>query len=252
MKKIYAVLLTLVVLFTVIYARATYTGYTRKSGNGCTCHGSSANSSVVVEITGPSEILAGATATYQVTISGGSGTAVCVDIAASGGTLSAFDTNLKLSGNELITNGTKTYSSGKYTYTFNYKAPSTTGSQTIYATGLPSKNSGWNFAPDKSVKIVSATDVNNLSIPRNFGLEQNYPNPFNPATSISFTLPFEQEITLKLYDLLGNEVKTIAEGFYSAGKHTINFSAGNLTSGIYIYRIESSKFSASKKLMLLK
>lgn len=251
MKKIYAVFLVFVFL-TVIYARASYTGYTRKSGNGCTCHGSNANSSVVVETSGPSEVQIGATATYQVTISGGSGSAVCVDIAVSGGTLSAFDSNLKLSGSELITNGTKTYSNGKYTYKFNYKAPAATGTQTIYATGLSSKNSGWNFAPDKTVKIISATGVEDLALPRQFSLEQNYPNPFNPTTKINFSLPLDEHVTIKLYDMLGNEVKIIASGFYKAGNHTINFSAGELASGTYIYTLESSRYNSSRKLLLLK
>lgn len=251
MKKINVIFLA-IILITVVYARASYTGYTRKSGRGCDCHGSAANNSINVELTGPSEIQVGAVATYQVTISGGSGSAVCVDIATSGGTLSAFDNNLKLSGTELITNGTKTYSNGKYTYTFNYKAPTTTGTYTIYATGLPSKNSGWNFAPDKTVKVTTSTSAENLSFPLDFSLEQNFPNPFNPATAISFTLPFDQLVTITLYDLLGNKVKTISEGFYSSGKHIVDFNASNLTSGVYIYRMESSKFSASKKLLLLK
>jgi len=254
MKKIYAIVF-ITIFVTVVLARATYTGYTRKSGNvGCNCHGSSANSAITVEIAGPTQVQVGSTTTYTVTISGGSGSKVCVDIAASAGTLKAFDSALKLSGTELITNGTKTYSGGKYTYSFNYVAPSVAGSQTIYATGLSSTNSGWNFAPDKTISVVAATDVEDLSLPREFGLDQNYPNPFNPETTISYKLTIPSMVSLKVYDMLGNEVATLVDEFKPAGTFNAKFSISNfqLASGVYLYKLTAGSFMETKKMLLMK
>ncbi|MCX7876804.1 MAG: hypothetical protein N2321_11665, partial [Melioribacteraceae bacterium] len=143
MKKLFISTFLFVIFITIIYARSSYTGYTRKNSTvGCNCHGA-ANPSVIVEITGPNQVQIGKTETFQVSISGGNGSEVCVDIAASVGSLQPYDSNLKLSNNELITNGKKTYgTNGKYVYTFNYTAPNTVGQATLFATGMASKNSG--------------------------------------------------------------------------------------------------------------
>jgi hypothetical protein len=89
-------------------------------------------------------------------------------------------------------------------------------------------------------------------VPTEFELSQNYPNPFNPATTIRFSLPKQTQMKLNLYNMLGELVETIAEGNYEAGNYKINFSASNLPSGVYVYRIESSEFTQTKKMMLLK
>ena len=89
--------------------------------------------------------------------------------------------------------------------------------------------------------------------PNAFALHQNYPNPFNPVTTIPFSLQKEDEITISVYNVLGEMVTTIVQGFFNAGNHSVSFDAGNLTSGTYIYVINSSSgLRASKKLMLLK
>jgi hypothetical protein len=252
MKKIIGILLS-VVFVTILLAHSSYSGYTRKSGSGCTCHGS-ANSSVVVEITGPSQVSTGATTTYQVTISGGSGTAVCVDIAASAGTLSAYDSALKTAGSELISNGTKTYTSGKYKYSFNYTAPTTAGKQTLYATGLPSKNTGWNFAPDKSVEIMSTAgiEVEQNLIPREFMLSQNFPNPFNPSTVINFTVPFRQYMTGQVLDIQGKIISELVNDQIDSGTHQVVWNAQNIATGIYFFRLQSGNSSKTIKLLYLK
>ena len=86
----------------------------------------------------------------------------------------------------------------------------------------------------------------------NYQLFQNYPNPFNPATTIRFDIPKTQHITLKIYDILGREVRTLFNGNAPAGIMAVDFKADGLASGIYIYRITADGFTASKKLMLMK
>ena len=76
-------------------------------------------------------------------------------------------------------------------------------------------------------------------VPTQFELSQNYPNPFNPTTTIRFSLPQASQIKISLYNMLGEQIATIAEGMYEAGNHKVTFSAiGGLPSGAYIYRFE--------------
>jgi len=83
-------------------------------------------------------------------------------------------------------------------------------------------------------------------------LLQNYPNPFNPATSISFELPGKDFVTLKVYDVLGNEVMELVNERQEAGLHTVQFDAKNLPSGTYFYKLQTDKFSDVKKMILIK
>ena len=95
-------------------------------------------------------------------------------------------------------------------------------------------------------------------IPNNFILNQNYPNPFNPSTTIRYGLPFESRVTVKIINILGQEVTTLVNSTQSAGFHEVNFNARNLASGIYFYRISAesldgkTNFVDTKKLMLMK
>ncbi len=111
---------------------------------------------------------------------------------------------------------------------------------------------------DTNVPVASATTItsiesnNDSELPTNFTLEQNYPNPFNPSTTIRFSIPNTGNVSLKIYDLLGQEILTLVNEQLSAGSYNVNFNAGELTSGIYFYRIETGSFTATKKLMLVK
>jgi hypothetical protein len=88
--------------------------------------------------------------------------------------------------------------------------------------------------------------------PNTFALDQNYPNPFNPSTNFRFTLPMASEVRLSVFNILGQEVATVVNTSLTAGEHTYNFDASNLSSGVYFYRLTADKFTATKKMMLMK
>lgn len=83
-------------------------------------------------------------------------------------------------------------------------------------------------------------------------LQQNYPNPFNPATEITFTLPSGDNVRIVVYDLLGKEITTLAEGYLPAGSHTVKFNAFDLSSGIYFYSLQTKDYFKVKKLTVMK
>jgi Secretion system C-terminal sorting domain/Metalloenzyme superfamily len=91
-----------------------------------------------------------------------------------------------------------------------------------------------------------------LGSPSKLELSQNYPNPFNPTTTIKYSLPQPGNVKLTVYNLLGEQVSELVNGFMEAGVHTINFNASELNSGIYIYKIEANGFVQSRKMTLIK
>ena len=98
--------------------------------------------------------------------------------------------------------------------------------------------------------LTGITPVNNL--PAEFKLEQNYPNPFNPATTIKFSLPSQDNVQLKIYDIMGREVETLVNENMQAGIHEIKFDGSNLSSGVYFYKTTTSRFTDIKKMVLVK
>lgn len=99
-------------------------------------------------------------------------------------------------------------------------------------------------------------DLNNfveIKPPSKFELSQNYPNPFNPTTKISFLLPGDTKVSLKIYDISGREVSEIIKNrFYKADFYTVDFNASNLASGVYFYRIVTENFTDIKKMVVIK
>jgi hypothetical protein len=89
-------------------------------------------------------------------------------------------------------------------------------------------------------------------MPKSYSLDQNYPNPFNPSTVIKYAIPENSFVTLKIFDALGREVALLVNSQQSAGVHTVNFNASNLTSGIYFYQLNAKNFSQVKKMMVLR
>jgi len=91
-----------------------------------------------------------------------------------------------------------------------------------------------------------------VELPMTYALEQNYPNPFNPTTTIGYSIPVDNFVTIKLYDVLGNEVMTLLNEQKQAGKYEMLYNASNLASGVYYYQIQAGEFSQTRKLMLMK
>ena len=106
-----------------------------------------------------------------------------------------------------------------------------------------------------NIKIITEgqiTSVNEFEAPREFSLQQNYPNPFNPATTIEFSLPQSGFVTLKIYNILGEEVATLVSKKLPAGKHKYDLDASNLASGVYLYRIQAGDYVEAKKMILMR
>jgi hypothetical protein len=90
------------------------------------------------------------------------------------------------------------------------------------------------------------------SPPKEFKLNQNYPNPFNPSTKFSYSIPEKALVTIKVFDVLGREIKTLVNEEKPIGTYEVDFNASNLSSGIYFYRLNAGKFVSTKKMVLLK
>lgn len=90
------------------------------------------------------------------------------------------------------------------------------------------------------------------TIPKEFALEQNYPNPFNPSTIIQYAVSSRQFVSLKVYDVLGNEVATLVNEYQEPGRYKVEFDASALASGVYIYKLTAGSFTSSKKMMVVK
>ncbi len=130
-----------------------------------------------------------------------------------------------------------------YDYTTSYLS----GANTVIETSV---------IPDGGHVILYKGHVTGLKeepIPTAFRLDQNYPNPFNPTTKITFTIPADASVTLKIFNTLGEEVKTLVEDqSYLKGTYSVDFNGKSLPSGAYYYRLTSGSYSAVKKMMLIK
>ena len=111
------------------------------------------------------------------------------------------------------------------------------------------------IAPQSEIKLRLGSS-SSIEIPKEFALHQNYPNPFNPTTTIRYQLPIVSHVTLKIYNILGQEVKTLVDEIQYAGYKLVEWNAGNLSSGVYFYRLTTNtngkSFVAVKKLLLMK
>lgn len=104
---------------------------------------------------------------------------------------------------------------------------------------------------DGTFKYSNVVNVN-YNVPVEFALNQNFPNPFNPSTRITYFIPKESFVSIKIYDFLGREVKTLVSDFQSTGSYEIVFDASDLPSGTYFYNLTAENYSATKKMLLLK
>ncbi|MCA0447999.1 MAG: N-acetylmuramoyl-L-alanine amidase [Bacteroidetes bacterium] len=126
--------------------------------------------------------------------------------------------------------------------------------------------SGYTFGPENQIYSnvssnlstdyvgTNPTSVYQFSqiIPAHYALSQNYPNPFNPSTIISYDLPNDGNISIRVYDLFGKEVGILVSGFKNAGRYTVEFNGSNLSSGVYFYRLTTENYTEAMKLILMK
>ncbi|OGU47137.1 MAG: hypothetical protein A2000_05355 [Ignavibacteria bacterium GWB2_36_8] len=110
---------------------------------------------------------------------------------------------------------------------------------------------GWTALSHNRITDIKVDKITAV-IPTEYILTQNYPNPFNPATKIDFSLPKDSDVELTVYNILGQQVEVLINGFRNAGTYELTWDASNLPSGVYIYRLETGSNVISKKMMLLK
>jgi hypothetical protein len=135
-----------------------------------------------------------------------------------------------------------------------YAFQSLSGAQVnMQATNISDPNYGiievdwydWNMPFTSDVEKISG-------LPQDFNLSQNYPNPFNPSTKIEYSIPEASFVQLKVYDILGNEVSTLVSEEQSAGSYRADFSGANLSSGMYIAKLQAGNYTKTIKMTLLK
>jgi hypothetical protein len=139
------------------------------------------------------------------------------------------------------------------TLRYNYVFPDLSNNQNIEFYFIYNDMSGGNYREPVSGNYGQLVlDVEEDNNPANFVLYQNYPNPFNPATTIKYQIPEDGFVTIKIYDILGNEVKTLINEQKSKGSYSLMLDSSDLVSGVYIYRIQVNNFTSAKKMMVLK
>jgi hypothetical protein len=114
---------------------------------------------------------------------------------------------------------------------------------------------GNNGTIDDTLIVNNTLDIDDrgdLGVPREYHLGQNYPNPFTPTTTIKFAIPQSGFVSLKLYDLLGREIRTLISEPRNPGTYTVSVDAGDLASGVYFYRMQAGDFSATRKMVLVR
>ncbi|HLG33072.1 MAG TPA: T9SS type A sorting domain-containing protein, partial [Ignavibacteriaceae bacterium] len=129
------------------------------------------------------------------------------------------------------------------TKTYNYTDEKVNSGSYSYRLKQIDFDGSYEYSPEVEVDVIT---------PIEYVLEQNYPNPFNPNTTIKYSIPEDGFVKLAVYNLLGEEVTTLVNNTQKAGRYEVGFDGSELSSGVYIYRIETSNFTSSKKLMLMK
>jgi len=124
----------------------------------------------------------------------------------------------------------------------------------VYANFHTMNNANGEIRGQNLTGIVIIVSVQQISsaVPESFTLSQNYPNPFNPATKINFTIPKQEIVKLRVYDLLGKQVAELVSENLNAGSYSIDFNGSDLSSGTYFYRIETPSFNDTKRMILVK
>ena len=130
-----------------------------------------------------------------------------------------------------------------------------TDAATLRSIDMTKQNSyAFTYSAPRYFTIASSISGSELQgiLPSSYALSQNYPNPFNPTTTIQFAIPQPGSVTLTIFDVLGREIASLADGFRNAGIYSVTWNATNVASGIYFYRLNAGTFTATKKLILLR
>lgn len=112
----------------------------------------------------------------------------------------------------------------------------------------------WTVQIEQAESMIGSSSKSNnseISIPAGYSIA-NYPNPFNPTTMIQYQIPSNGMVTLKVFDVLGREIKTLVSEYKQQGTYTVSFDASKLASGIYFYQIRSGNYISTKKMMYMK
>ncbi len=234
----------------------------KTSTTGCSCHGS-INTGVIVTISGPDTVNTGQTQQYTLSVTNAGKTGMGLDIATRLGALGVVSNTTHLSNGELTHNANIPMTNGTATINFNYTAPGTGGTDTLWAVGLAGNsqsNTGgdaWNHAVNKRIIVRSTVGIEPNVSPADFKISDNYPNPFNPSTSIDISLAKQTDVNIKIYDISGAEIYTLANRTMNAGNHTFTWNAisnsGSIVnSGIYFTKINIGGLTTTKKMILVK
>ena len=149
-----------------------------------------------------------------------------------------------------LTNQEVTFTLQGNLYTGNYRNVFT-GDSILFSENAEVTLPAWDYKVYEIGSGITGIE-DGISLSKEFTLSQNYPNPFNPMTTITYQIPVGGFVTIKIYDVLGNEIKTLVNEQEVIGRYEVNFDVNDLASGIYIYKIQVNDFVSSKKMMLLK
>jgi hypothetical protein len=260
-----SVFFLLVIITSSVYLYASSTGFTNRtrktSLSGCGgCHGGNNTADVTISITGPDSVTVSQTAMYTLIITKASKTGAGFDIATRRGVLAPVSSGMILSGTELTQSSNRSMTSGTISLQFNYTAPSTPGTDSLFATGLATNSDAstsgddWNWAPEKKIIVKNSVGIENISsvVPSSFKLDQNFPNPFNPSTKIRFSIPESTFATLTIYDINGKEIDRAYSGKLNAGVYEYQLNGTNLSTGVYFYKLNAGSKVITKKMILTK
>ena len=265
-------LIITVFLSIFIYAKINHfdgmIGVTKRDGgNGCECHfPSNPTDSVLVSIAGRDSVFVSDTVQFKLFMTGGPAVAGGFDLASYFGVLDSVDTLTHVIAGELTHTMPNPFTNDTVAWNFLYTAPDSVVTDTLYSVANSVNGNGnptldqWNFGENFVINVIDhPVDLENKRLqPADFVLYQNYPNPFNPSTKIKFTIPVTMRevegslATLKVYDILGNGIVTLFNDAKAAGEYEVQFNSAELASGIYLYKLETLSFTATKKMLLLK
>lgn len=141
---------------------------------------------------------------------------------------------------------------GTYNYVFTYKIDPVWRDSSINTIAFIQNDNDKVILNASRPGILTGIEPYINEIPVNYSLGQNFPNPFNPTTVIHFEMPKDGYVTLKVYDIVGNEITTLVDGNHRAGKYNVDFYGTNLSSGVYFYTLKAAGFTDTKKMILVK